>query len=133
MENATDILKIRYAVSPFDLETMSSHSRYVYELFPDGKVSYTHYERGNRTPLATSISSKASPGEYSRLCDNLNSCIATADRQNWYVDDCSATVKIYRPFMRTDTIDRGYGNSETDVGSLIDRYIYEIAGLLGGE
>lgn len=42
MEKATDILKIRYTVSPFDLETTSSHSRYVYELFPDGKVSYTH-------------------------------------------------------------------------------------------
>ena len=35
MERATDILKIRYAISTFDVDAMCSHSRYVYELYPD--------------------------------------------------------------------------------------------------
>ena len=39
--------------------------------------------------------------------------------------DC---IYIYRPFGRNDTMDRGYGNGETDVGQLISNYIYGVGG-----
>lgn len=129
MTKANDILKIRYVVSPFDIEAMCSHSRYVYELFPDGKVTYGHYEKGNRKAVDTTESTKATAEDYAKLCDELNACIEAADRQEWYVDDCAAEVKIYRPFGRTDTMDRGYGNGDTDVSQIISKYIYGTAGM----
>ena len=129
MEKATDILKIRYAISTFDVDAMCSHSRYVYELYPDGKVTYDHYEKGTRKAVAKDESHQATADDYQKLCAELNACVASADRQEWYVDDCSAEVKIYRAFGRVDTMDRGYGNADTDVGQLITKYIYTTAGM----
>ena len=108
---------------------MCSHSRYVYELFPDGKVAYGHYEKGSRSAVASSESTKATADAFAKLCDEINACIATADRQKRYVDDCSAEVKIYRQFGRTETMDRGYGNDDTDVGRIISTYIFGTAGM----
>ena len=129
MEKATDILKIRYAISTFDVDAMCSHSRYVYELYPDGKVTYGHYEKGTRKAVDKDESHQATANDYQKLCAELNACVASADRQEWYVDDCSAEVKIYRAFGRVDTMDRGYGNADTDVGQLIAKYIYTTAGM----
>ena len=129
MEKATDILKIRYAISTFDVDAMCSHSRYVYELYPDGKVTYGHYKKGTRKAVDKDESHQATADDYQRLCAELNACVASADRQEWYVDDCSAEVKIYRAFGRVDTMDRGYGNADTDVGQLIAKYIYTTAGM----
>ena len=129
METATDILKIRYAINTFDVETMRSHSRYVYELYPDGKVTYCHYEKGIRTAIDKNETHQATADDYRQLCAELNACIASADRLEMYIDDCSADVKIYRAFGRIDTMDRGYGNADTDVGQLITKYIYTTAGM----
>ena len=129
MEKVTDILKIRYAISTFDVDAMCSHSRYVYELYPDGKVTYGHYEKGTRKAVDKDASHQATADDYQKLCAELNACVASADRQEWYVDDCSAEVKIYRAFGRVDTMDRGYGNADTDVGQLITKYIYTTAGM----
>ena len=129
MEKATDILKIRYAISTFDVDAMCSHSRYVYELYPDGKVTYGHYEKRTRKAVDKDESHQATADDYQKLCAELNACVTSADRQEWYVDDCSAEVKIYRAFGRVDTMDRGYGNADTDVGQLITKYIYTTAGM----
>ena len=128
MEKANDIIKIRYTISLFDVAAMRSHTRYVYELYPDGKVSFAHYERGNRKPEATDEKHTASASDFMQLVADLNACIETADRDEMYVDDTGAEAIIYRPFGRTDTMDRGYGNGEIDVGQLISNYIYGVGG-----
>ena len=129
MEKVTNILKIRYVIRTFDLDAMRSHSRYVYELFPDGKVTYGHYEKGTRKPEEKRETHQATKNDYQKLCAALNACIASADRQNRYVDDCAAEVKIHRAFGRVETMDRGYGNEGTDVGQLITEYIFTTAGI----
>lgn len=129
MENVTNILKIRYVIRTFDLDVMCSHSRYVYELFPDGKVTYGHYEKGTRKPEEMRETHQATKDDYQKLCAELNACVASADRQNWYVDDCTAKVKIYHAFGHVETMDRGYGNEGTDVGQLITEYIFTTASM----
>ena len=129
MERATDILKIRYAISTFDVDAMCSHSRYVYELYPDGKVTYGHYEKETSKAIEKDETHRATAEDFTRLCADLNACIESADRQQFYVDDTGAEVKIYRPFGRVDTMDRGYGNADTDVGQIITNYIFTTAGM----
>ena len=128
MEKESDIIKIRYTISLFDVAAMRSHTRYVYELYPDGKVSFTHYEKGNRKPKATDEKHTATAIDFMQLSADLNACIETADRDEMYVDDTSAEAIIYRPFGRTDTMNRGYGNGKTDIGQLISNYIYGVGG-----
>lgn len=129
MDKIADILKIRYVIRIFDLDAMCSHGRYVYELFPDGKVTHAHYEKGTRKPKEKGETHQATKDDYQKLCAELNACIASADRQNWYVDDCDAEVKIYHAFGRIETMDRGYGNEGTDVGQLLTEYIYTTGGM----
>lgn len=125
-----DILKIRYTVTAFDYIQMQANSiRHVYELFPDGKVTYACFERGSRKAIRKSESHSASADDYRKLCEALNACIDSADRMEQYIDDSSAEVTIFRPFGRIDTMDRGYGNTNTDVGTLIAGYIHEKVGL----
>ena len=87
MEKANDIIKIRYTISLFDVAAMRSHTRYVYELYPDGKVSFAHYERGNRKPEATDEKHTASASDFMQLVADLNACIETADRDEMYEDE----------------------------------------------
>ena len=75
---AEDILKIRYVIRPFDVETMSCHTRDVYELYPDGKVTYSLYEKGERKPRRKTETHTASGEDYRALCRELNACIASA-------------------------------------------------------
>lgn len=125
----TDILKRRYTIRPFDVEVMCSHSRRVYELFPDGKIRYSIFEKGNSKPIKKQENHTASLEDYIDLCTKINDCIDAADTVNQYVDDCSVDVKLYRSFGRVDTMDRGYGNSNTDLGEIITRYIYGVGGM----
>lgn len=127
--NKETFLKVRYTISTFDVDAMCSHSRRTYELFPDGKIVCSHYEKGIRKAIEKYESHNATADDFQKLCDELDECMNTADRQEWYVDDCSAEVKIYRQYGRVDTMDRGYGNAETDIGRIITNYIYAIAGM----
>ena len=131
MKKENDIQRIRYTVSTFDLETMNSHTRYVYQLIPDGTVTFAHYEKGNRKPESKSEKHIATALDYEMLCAKLNACIEAADRNNLYADDTAVEVKLFRLYDRTDTMDRGYGNENTDVGRLIAEYIFDTAGYPG--
>ena len=108
---------------------MCSHSRYVYELYPDGKVTHGLYEKGTRKAIENNETRQATADDYRKLCAELNACITSADRQSLYIDDSSAEVKIIRPFTRVETMDRGYGNADTDVGRIIEDYIFKKAGM----
>lgn len=130
MERATDILKIRYAISTFGVDAMCSHSRYVHELFPNGKVTYGHYEKGTRKAIEKDKTRRATAEDFTKLCAELNACIESADRQQMYMDDTGAEVKLYRPFGRVNTMDHGCGNAGTDVGRIITKnYIFGRAGM----
>ena len=128
MEKANDIIKIRYTISLFDVASLRAHTRYVYELYPDGKVSFAHYEKGIRKPEATDEKRTASASDFMQLSAELSACIETADRVEMYDDDTGAEAIIYRPFGRIDTMGRGYGNSETNIGQLLSKYIYGVGG-----
>ena len=128
MEKVYDILKIRYTIYTFDILTMSAHTRDVYELLPDGKILYNQYEKGNRKATIKNEERTTTPEAFLQLCKQLNSCLATADRNVEYDDDIGAEARIYRAFGRVDILDRGYGNATTDVGTLLHNYLFDVAG-----
>lgn len=43
---AKDILKVRITKSVFDVDALCIHTRYVYEILPDGEIIYSIKERG---------------------------------------------------------------------------------------
>ena len=46
------------------------------------------------------------------------------DTINEYIDDCGATLKIAYDNNSVDEYDRGFGDGETDIGTLFDNFIY---------
>lgn len=126
---ATDILRIRYTLRVFDIGALCSHSRYVYDILPGGEVRYFYYEKGNSKAIEKHVTHTATEADFKKLCDEINDCMIKADNDNLYVDDCTAEIKITRPFGRVEILDRGYGNKKTDVGSIVSRYIYGVGGM----
>ena len=128
MEKASDIRMIRYTEKAFDPFTMS-YSRRIYTLYPEGLVTCALYAPGSRKMSRKEESRRAGAEDFRQMCAELNACLESADRLDKYVDDCGAEARIHRPFGRVDTVDRGYGNAETDVGNIISEYLYTTAGM----
>lgn len=42
---------------------------------------------------------------------------------NEYIDDCGATLKIVYDDKSSEEYDRGFGDGETDIGTLLDNFI----------
>jgi len=129
MENANDVVKMVYTQTRFDVDAMCAHTRYVYEIFPDGTVIRKHYEKGVRKAIDKEESKIASAAEYHLLCLRLNSCISSADREEIYIDDSSAELRLYHPFGRSEIMPRGFGNGKETVGELICKYVFDKAKL----
>ena len=119
---ANDILKIRFIVRVFDVDRLCSHTRYVTDILPDGKIVYSVYEKGIRKPVEKHTYNNVLPDDYRQLCIQINECIEKADTLNCYVNDTSTEVIIYRPFSRKEIMDGGYGTQEKDLRSILDRY-----------
>lgn len=98
MAKSTNIIKIRYTISLFDVAAMRSHTHYVHELYPDRKVSFTHYEKENRKPEAINEKHTATASDFMQFSVYINACIETADLDETYVDNTGAEAIIYRPF-----------------------------------
>ena len=62
---------------------------------------------------------KCTVAAFRLLCYRIEECISTADRLNDYCDDSSEELKIFHQFGRVQTMDRGLGNEETDIGRIM--------------
>jgi hypothetical protein len=124
-----EIEKIKYSISYFDVDIMAIGRKDVYELYSDGQVVFRCYQAGSRKCVKKDETTTAAGTAFRLLCAKLLDCISTADRENQYVDDTSAELKIYRSFGRVDTMPRGYGNADKDVGSIVCEYLFHAAGM----
>ena len=124
-----EIEKIKYSISYFDVDIMAIGKKDVYELFQDGRVVFRCYQAGSRKCVKKYESTTAAGTDFHLLCTRLLDCISTADRENQFVDDTSAEVKIYHSFGRVDTMPRGYGDAQTDVGRIVCEYLFHAAGM----
>lgn len=119
----TDIQKIRFTKSVFDVDALCTHTRYVYELLPNCDIISSIREKGIRRPVEKKTYRIASSEDYKELCEKINECIEKADSLNQYVDDTSIEVTLYRPFGRKEVMDGGYGTEDEDLRRILYRYI----------
>lgn len=124
-----EIEKIKYSISYFDVDIMAIGRKDVYELYPDGRVVFRCYQTGSRKCVKKDVTTTAAGTDFHLLCARLLDCISTADRENQYVDDNSAELKIYHPFGRVEMMPRGYGDEQKDVGSIVCEYLVNAAGM----
>lgn len=122
-----EIERIKYSISYFDVDIMAIGRKDVYEIYPNGRVVFRCYQAGSRKCIRKNETTSAAGTDFLLLCAKLLDCISTADRENQYVDDTSAELKIYHSFGRVDTMPRGYGNAEKDVGSIVCEYLFHAA------
>ena len=122
------IEKIKYTVTWFDPEKMTTGRRDIYEMFPNGKVTYHGYNgAGNRKCIRKSENTIATGADFQRLCERLTDCIAHADRENLFTDDTAAELKIYHSFNRMEILPRGYGSEREDVETIVCQFLSDIA------
>ena len=118
MQTPNDILKLVYKREYFDISLMKIGSRLVTTINADGTVLFKEYKPGSRK-VESAYRGKCSVSAFWLLCYRIEECISTADRQEFYVDDSSEELKIFHAFGRVQTMDRGLGNEETDIGRIM--------------
>ena len=120
----TDIEKLVYRRDYFDCMAMRAGARIVTTITSDGVIVTKEYDPGSRKAKASRKNS-CTPLEFSRLCCDIENCIATADRQDWYCDDSGEELKIFHRFGRIQTMDRGLGNESTHIGEIVNAFLVE--------
>ena len=118
MQTTNTMLKLVYKREYFDISQMKIGARLVTTINADGTVLFKEYDPGSRK-VKSAYRGKCSVSAFRRLCCRIEECISTADRQEFYVDDSSEELKIFHQFGRVQTMDRGFGNEETDIGRIM--------------
>ena len=118
MQTPNTILKLVYKREYFDISQMKIGARLVTTINADGTVLFKEYKPGSRK-VKSSYKGKCTVAAFRLLCYRIEECISTADRQELYGDDSSEELKIFHSFGRVQTMDRGLGNEETDIGRIM--------------
>lgn len=115
--------KLRYSISYFDVSEMKPRARNVIEIFEDGRILIKQYAPGSRR-IKEKQECFVEKNEVEELYAELKACIDTADRLNWMMnDDTSAELTIYHSFGRIEKVLRELGNTETDIYSIMCRFL----------
>ena len=132
MHTTDTILKLIYKREFFDISVMKIGARLVTTINADGTVVFKGYKPGSRK-VESVYKGKCSVSAFRLLCYRIGECISTASRQDFYVDDCSEELKIFHQFGRIQTMDRGLGNKETDIGRIMHDFFEKDVTLDNGE
>ena len=112
------ILKLEYKRDFFDISLMRRGARKIISISNDGTIVCKEYKPDSRK--AHSIrKEKCSLIAFRNLCKKVLKCIETADRNELFVDDSSAELKIYHKYGRIQTMDRGLGNDNTNIEDIM--------------
>ncbi|MBQ7942286.1 MAG: hypothetical protein IJ328_07785 [Muribaculaceae bacterium] len=122
------IVKLTYKREYFDIDAMRPGGRKVTTITDDGKVVIKEYKAGSRKVYSTKTTT-CSKVAFDALCDRLEYCIETAKKWDMWVDDCSEELKIFYKYSRVQIVDRGLGNNDIDIGTIM----HEFFKLLGKE
>lgn len=118
------IVKLVYKREYFDIEALRVGCREVITIKNDGTIEMKAYRAGSRTAWFTQ-NTHCSPAAFAALCNKLEYCIQHADRLDTYVDDTSMELKMFHQFDRVQIVDRGLGNAESNIGSIMNDFFEE--------
>lgn len=115
------IVKLTYKYEFFDITEMNIGARTITTITDDGSVVVREYKVGSRKAYSTKKTT-CSRVAFEALCDRLENCIDTAKKWDMWVDDCSEELKIFYKFGRMQIVDRGLGNDEIDVRTIMHEF-----------
>ena len=125
MSKNNPIVKLTYKHEFFDINEMRIGARTITTVTEDGVIIVKDYKPGSRKAYSTKKST-CSVEAFLTLCDKLEACIETATKWDMWVDDFSEELKLFYKFNRVQIVDRGLGNDEIDVGSIMREFLSEI-------
>ncbi|MBE6797380.1 MAG: hypothetical protein E7531_03475 [Ruminococcaceae bacterium] len=117
----TSIVKLTYKRQFFDISQMKTGAKKVITITADGTVVIKEYDPGSRKAYSVRKISWTVDA-YRALCDKIESCIENADRLDFYVDDASEELKIFHKYGRVQIVDRGLGNEEVHIASIMHEF-----------
>ena len=120
------IVKLVYKREFFDITEMKIGARTITTITDDGSIVIKDYKPGSRKAYSTKKAT-CTKVAFEAVCDRLENCIETAKKWNMWVDDCSEELKIYYKFGRIQIVDRGLGNDDIDVATIMDEFLSSIA------
>ena len=125
MSKNNPVVKLTYKHEFFDINEMKIGAKTITTITDDGSIVIKDYKPGSRKVHSTKKST-CTIEQFQVLCDKLETCIETADKWDMWVDDCSEELKLFYKFNRVQIVDRGLGNDEIDVGSIMREFLSEI-------
>ena len=119
------IVKLVYKHEFFDVSEMKNGARIITTITDDGNVVVKEYKADSRKVCSTKkITCSAS--DVRQLCEKLESCIESANRCDAYCDDCDDELKIFYKYNRIQIVDRGLGNNDTDIGTIMSGFLSKL-------
>ena len=115
------ILKLEYKREFFDISLMRRGGKKIISISNDGTIVCEEYKADSRKVHSTR-KEKCSLIEFRKLCKQILKCIENADRNEMFIDDSSAELKIYHKYGRTQTMDRGLGNDDINIEYIMMRF-----------
>ena len=116
---ATDIIKLVYKSKTVDPVTGSISEMETVTIYPDGKILFNGKDNGE----SWQNEEKRSKEAFCELCAKIEECIKTASECKRFCDCRSGNLKIYRKYGHTEQMDRGFGNENTDIFSIINGFL----------
>ena len=121
----TSIVKLVYKREFFDISQMKIGAKKIATITSDGTVVIKEYNPSNRKAYSVRKMS-CSVYAFEALCNKIESCIENADRLDFYVDDASEELKIFHKYGRVQIVDRGLGNEEVHIASIMHEFFNEL-------
>lgn len=115
-------VKLEYRRRFFDVSIAKDGAREAIIITNEGTITSKNYQAGSRK-VESVQRANCSQEDFKKLCDEIEVCIAEADRLDLFVDDSSEELKIYYEFGRVQTVDRGLGNGDTHIGAIVNLFL----------
>ena len=116
------IEKLEYRRRFFDISEMRDGARKTTVIVKDGTIVSKEYKVASRK-VDSVQRTKCSEEAFKQLCDEIELCIESADRLDFYVDDTSEELKIFYKYGRVQIVDRGLGNGDTHIGAIVNNFL----------
>ena len=116
------IEKLEYRRRFFDIFEMRDGARKNTIITNDGAITSKEYKVASRK-VDSVQRTKCSVEEFMQLCDEIELCIESADRLDFYVDDTNEELKIFYKYGRVQIVDRGLGNGDTHIGAIVNNFL----------
>lgn len=116
------IEKLEYRRRFFDISEMRDGARKNTIITNDGTITSKEYKVASRK-VDSVQRAKCSVKEFVQFCDEIELCIESADRLDFYVDDTSEELKIFYKYGRVQIVDRGLGNGDTHIGAIVNNFL----------